>query len=70
MQNLRGVKVTDRVYWVGVIDWALRNFHGYTTHEGSTYNAYLILADKVTLMDTCKYPFREELMWSPSSLTR
>ncbi len=62
MQNFRAVKVTDRVYWVGVIDWALRNFHGYTTHEGSTYNAYLILADKVTLVDTCKYPFREELM--------
>ncbi len=58
----RAVKVTDRVYWVGVIDWALRNFHGYTTREGSTYNAYLILADKVTLIDTVKAPYREELL--------
>lgn len=62
MQNFKAVKITDNVYWVGVVDWALRNFHGYTTHEGSTYNVYLILADKVTLVDTCKYPFREELM--------
>ena len=68
MQSFRAVKVTDRVYWVGVTDWALRNFHGYTTHEGSTYNAYLILADKVTLVDTCKYPFREELMARIASL--
>ena len=58
----RAVKVTDRVYWVGVIDWVLRNFHGYTTHEGSTYNAYLILADEVTLIDTVKAPFKDEMM--------
>jgi len=62
MQSFKAAKITDNVYWVGVVDWALRNFHGYTTHEGSTYNAYLILADKVTLVDTCKYPFKEELL--------
>ena len=62
MQKFKAVKVTDRVYWVGVVDWGLRNFHGYTTHLGSTYNAYLILADKVTLVDTAKVYFKEELM--------
>ncbi len=61
-------KITDKVYWVGVVDWGLRNFHGYTTHRGSTYNAYLILADKVTLVDTCKYPYREELLARVSSV--
>ena len=58
---LQAVKVTDRVYWVGAGDWALRDFHGYTTSRGSTYNAYLVLADKVTLIDTVKAPFMEQM---------
>ena len=58
----KAVKLTDKVYWVGAIDWTIRDFHGYTTHRGSTYNAYLILADKITLVDTVKAPFREELI--------
>ena len=64
----KAVKVTEKVYWVGVRDWSLRNFHGYTTHEGSTYNAYLILADKVTLVDTCKKPYKKELLSRISSV--
>jgi len=56
------VKISEHVYWVGAIDWALRDFHGYQTECGTTYNAYLILADKVTLIDTVKAPFRQELM--------
>jgi flavorubredoxin len=58
----KAVKISDHVYWVGAIDWGIRDFHGYTTRHGSTYNAYLIMADKITLMDTVKAPFREELM--------
>jgi flavorubredoxin len=57
----KAVKLTDKVYWVGAIDWTIRDFHGYTTHRGSTYNAYLILADKIALVDTVKAPFRDEL---------
>ncbi len=58
----QAVKVTDNVYWVGAIDWAVRDFHGYSTGRGTTYNAYLILADKVTLVDTVKAPFKDELL--------
>ncbi len=58
----KAIKVTDRVYWVGAIDWGLRSFHGYRTSRGSTYNAYLILADKVTLIDTVKPQFYDEMM--------
>jgi flavorubredoxin len=57
----QAIKITDRVYWVGAIDWTLRDFHGYQTQRGSTYNAYLILADKVTLIDTVKAPFLDEM---------
>lgn len=58
----KAVKMTDRVYWVGAIDWGIREFHGYSTRRGTTYNAYLVLADKPTLIDTVKAPFRDELM--------
>ncbi len=54
------VKITDRVYWVGAVDWRIRDFHGYATPRGTTYNAYLILADKVTLVDAVKAPFTAE----------
>jgi len=56
------VQISEHVYWVGAIDWAIRDFHGYLTERGTTYNAYLIIADKVTLIDTVKAPFRQELL--------
>ncbi|MGB2967637.1 MAG: FprA family A-type flavoprotein, partial [Phycisphaerae bacterium] len=59
---LQAVRVTDRVYWVGARDWEIREFHGYRTSRGTTYNAFLILADKVTLVDTVKAPHRREMM--------
>ncbi|MDD5088077.1 MAG: FprA family A-type flavoprotein [bacterium] len=58
----QAVKIADRVYWVGAIDWTLRDFHGYATGRGSTYNAYLILADKITLIDTVKAGFEYEML--------
>jgi len=58
----KAIKVTEDVWWVGAIDWNIRDFHGYQTKRGSTYNAYLVMADKVTLIDTVKAPFREEML--------
>ena len=58
----KAAKVNDHVYWVGAIDWGLRDFHGYATQRGTTYNAYLVLADKITLIDTVKAPFRDEML--------
>lgn len=56
------VEIKKDIYWVGYIDWDLRNFHGYSTPSGSTYNAYLILDEKPTLIDTVKnYGFNEML---------
>jgi len=62
------VKVTDAVWWVGAVDWGLRDFHGYATQRGTTYNAYLVMADKVTLIDTVKRPFLGEMMARISSV--
>jgi flavorubredoxin len=58
----KAIRISDHVWWVGAIDWNIRDFHGYMTKRGSTYNAYLVLADKVTLMDTVRAPFRDEMM--------
>lgn len=60
--------VKPDVYWVGAIDWSVRNFHGYSTNRGSTYNAYLILDDKITLIDTVKAPFAQELLERVASI--
>jgi len=60
--QFKAFKLTDKVYWVGAIDWGLRDFHGYATERGSTYNAYLVLGDKVTLIDTVKKPFFQEML--------
>jgi len=56
------IKIADRVYWVGAIDWGIRDFHGYSTFNGTTYNAFLIVADEVTLVDGVKAPFMDEMM--------
>ncbi len=54
------MKVTEikpDIYWVGAIDWEVRDFHGYVTPNGTTYNNYLIIDEQVTLIDTVKYDF-------------
>ncbi len=47
---------------MGGIDWDLRNFHGYLTQRGSTYNAYLIVDEKITLIDTVKHYLYDEML--------
>ena len=56
------IQVADGVYWVGAIDWTIRNFHGYQTSRGTTYSAYLVCGERPTLIDTVKAPFRAEMM--------
>ncbi|NCC61030.1 MAG: FprA family A-type flavoprotein [Verrucomicrobiae bacterium] len=55
-------KLTDAVTWVGYIDWGIRDFHGYVTERGSTYNAYLIQDEKKVLIDTVKAPYADTLL--------
>lgn len=56
------IEIKPDVYWVGGVDWNERNFHGYSTERGSTYNAYLIVDEHITLIDTCKAPFAADLI--------
>lgn len=59
---MKAIKIRPDIYQVGVVDWAMRSFHGYATSRGSSYNAYLILDDKITLIDAVKRPFASELL--------
>ena len=59
---MKAIKIKEDVYWVGAIDWNLRNFHGYQTQRGSSYNAYLILDEKKVLVDTVKEHFCGEML--------
>ncbi|NLZ27382.1 MAG: MBL fold metallo-hydrolase, partial [Firmicutes bacterium] len=57
-------RISKKVTWVGKVDWELQKFHGheYSTHRGSTYNAYLIRDKKNVLIDTVWKPFAREFV--------
>ncbi|MRR58141.1 MAG: FprA family A-type flavoprotein [Deltaproteobacteria bacterium] len=54
---MKPFELKKNFFWVGAIDWAVRDFHGYETPRGTTYNNYLILDKEITLIDTVKYDF-------------
>ena len=60
--TMHSVPVSDGITWVGAIDWELRDFHGFETPRGTTYNAYLVRGEKTALVDTVKLPFVDELL--------
>ena len=60
--NLQATQIAPHIYAVGAVDWNVRNFHGYLTGRESTYNAFLILDEKITLIDTVKAPFSDDLL--------
>lgn len=59
-----GKKITDKVTWVGKVDWELKNFHGQelSTKKGSSYNSYLIRDKKTVLIDTVWQPYDKEFV--------
>ncbi|MFP4169190.1 MAG: FprA family A-type flavoprotein [Desulfonatronovibrionaceae bacterium] len=64
-------EIKENVYWVGAVDWNIRSFHGYSlARRGTTYNAYLILEDKVALFDTVPEKFKWDLYHQVRSLVK
>jgi anaerobic nitric oxide reductase flavorubredoxin len=63
------VTLAEGINWVGVVDWNLRDFHGYSTSRGATYNAYLITDEKTALVDTVKHAFSNELLQKIQEIT-
>ena len=67
---MKAIEIKKGIYWVGVVDWNIRTFHGhtYTTNRGTTYNAYLIIDEKITLVDTVLGSFAPEMIERISSV--
>jgi flavorubredoxin len=60
--SLNPIAIKDNLYWVGAVDWDVRDFHGYSTNRGTTYNAFLIMDEKVTLVDTVKRSLKDDFL--------
>ncbi len=58
----RPIEIADGIYSVGCRDWDIRDFHGYSVYEGTTYNAFLVKGEKNILIDTVKANFGDELL--------
>jgi flavorubredoxin len=59
---MKAIEIAENIYDVGVNDWNIQDFHGYSTPMGSSYNAYLIIDEKVALIDTVKHEFADQLL--------
>ncbi len=55
-------KLCEGINWVGYVDWNVRDFHGYQTDRGSTYNAYLVEDEETAVIDSVKGPYAGELL--------
>jgi len=68
---MKPAQIVKDVHWVGSVEWDCRNFHGYSTSPlGTTYNAYLINDEKVTLFDTVKAEFANDLLCKIAHLVK
>ena len=65
---MKPIEIIKGIYWLGVIDWNIRDFHGYSTYQGTTYNSYLIMDEKITLIDAVKKEFADELLSNISQI--
>ncbi|MBU4001617.1 MAG: MBL fold metallo-hydrolase, partial [Proteobacteria bacterium] len=65
---MKPVEIAKGIYDVGVKDWNIRDFHGYSTYQGTTYNAFLIVDEKVVLIDTVKKEFTDQFIENISAI--
>jgi flavorubredoxin len=65
---MKAVEIAKGVYSVGVIDWNIRDFHGYSTERGTSYNSFLIVDEKVVLIDTVKKGYEDQLLENISQI--
>jgi len=61
-------EIKDNIFSVGAVDWNIRDFHGYSTEMGTTYNSYLIKDEKIALFDTVKREFKDDLLFHITEL--
>ncbi|MBU1716374.1 MAG: flavodoxin domain-containing protein, partial [Proteobacteria bacterium] len=62
-------EIKKNIHWVGAVDWNIRDFHGYSVYKGTTYNAFLIMDEKIALVDTVKKTSYSDLLHHIHQLT-
>ena len=55
------MKITDRIFYIGVNDHEIDLFEGqYMVENGMAYNSYVILDEKIAVLDTVDKKFKDE----------
>lgn len=68
MNMMKNVKIKEKIYLVGKIDDRDVPFHRLTLTKGTTYNSYLLLTEKPTIIDTVDISFGREYIQSLKNL--
>ena len=59
---MKPIEIAEGIYLMADVDWNIRDFHGYSTDRGTSYNAYLVVDEKTVLIDTAKKGFEDDLI--------
>jgi flavorubredoxin len=65
---MKPIEIAKNIYDIGVNDWNIRDFHGYSTYQGTSYNAFLIIDEKIALIDTVKKEFSDQFIENISKI--
>jgi flavorubredoxin len=65
---MKPLEIAEGIYSVGAVDWNIRDFHGYSTYPGTTYNSFLIVDEKIALIDAVKKEFADDLIANISEI--
>ncbi|HDK7160388.1 TPA: FprA family A-type flavoprotein [Clostridium botulinum] len=65
---IKNMKIKEKIYLVGKIDDRDVPFHRLTLTKGTTYNSYLLLTEKPTIIDTVDISFGREYIQSLKNL--
>jgi flavorubredoxin len=66
---MQPLEITKGIHWIGVLHPDLRLFDIlFPTEKGTTYNSYLVKAQKTAVIDTVKGPFYQQFLANVRSL--
>ncbi len=67
---MSALEIKKSIYWVGVVNWSLRDFHGYSlARKGTTYSDFLVKDEKTTLIDTVDNRYFESFLHNIESVS-
>ncbi len=62
---MTAIEITPAIHWVGAMDPGLKVFDLYVkTEHGTTYNSYLVVGERVALIDAVKAGFEDQMLSS------